>query len=94
MQVMNEDRYESRLPRFNGSPEDAFHSWSLRIRAALRSRELASTLTDDEVSSHILEKVLAIIINALEEIIQESFKNMKRPNWHGRNYRPVRRDNW
>lgn len=68
MKFMNE-RCKNRLPLFNGTPKNDFHLWAIQIRAALRSKEVASTLTDDKVSSHILEKALAIIIDELINIL-------------------------
>lgn len=60
-----DEKYDMKVPHFNGTREDDFQLWSLRIKAALRSRELASALIDEAVETKVNEKAMTIIITAL-----------------------------
>lgn len=56
--------YEPRIPKFNGNPNEDFPLWSMRVKTALRSRELATALDADQVESGIDEKAMYLIITS------------------------------
>lgn len=56
---------EAKLARFDGTNEDEFNVWCLRVRAALGSGEPATSLIDEEVDDSVNEKTLAIIMLTL-----------------------------
>lgn len=65
MSNFNQNKYETRLPMFNGFQEEYFQFWCIRVKSGLRSRELAEQLETDEVADCINERALSIIISEL-----------------------------
>lgn len=60
-----EEKYEARIPRFYITPDEDFNFWSMRFTTALRGRELAAALTNNNVYSTVNERAFAIIVAAL-----------------------------
>lgn len=60
-----EDKYESSGPKFDEFKEDDFQLWSIRLKAALRSRELMDLLTNTYVGTNKSERALRIVIGGL-----------------------------
>lgn len=60
-----EDKYEARISKFHGMPDEDFNVWSMRVTTALGGRELAMALTDDDVYTRVAERAIAIIVAGL-----------------------------
>lgn len=58
-------KYTVKFPRFNGTRDDDFHPWCLRMKAVLRGRRISKALTNDNVSAEIMDDALYLIISAL-----------------------------
>lgn len=56
-----DDKFNDRLPKFNGTNQDHFQIWTIRIRAALKSRDLSAALTENDVEKINSETKLNII---------------------------------
>lgn len=63
--MFHDEKYDALLLRFSGTNQDDFHQWTLLVKAALNSRELAEVFTDDNVEDVISEKGLSIINSAV-----------------------------
>lgn len=59
------NKCDSKVPRFNGTIEDDFYLWWLKVEAALERRKLATTLCDEEAEARVDKKAREIIIAAL-----------------------------
>lgn len=60
------NKYVAKVLRFNDSPDENFHLWSVRVEAALESQALATALKNDAVDNTVDKKARAKTIAALE----------------------------
>lgn len=65
---MLEYPFEPKHLKFNSARDDNYHLWTMCVEAALRSGELATTLSDDRATTIISERPLAIIMNGSKDI--------------------------
>lgn len=59
-----EDKYEALVPKFRGNPAEDFNHSAIRVTTALRSRELATALTSDDIHIRADERTIARIVAA------------------------------
>lgn len=62
---LQENKFEAKLFRLKANLDNDFQLWFLRIRAALQSRDLATSFPDEAVNNIIYETMLVIIISVL-----------------------------
>lgn len=62
---MYEEKAEARLPTFQGNSGEEFSLWELRVKAALRAKNLIEALTKNTVEGKVSKKALFKIIFAL-----------------------------
>lgn len=60
-----ENKYEPRLPEFNGNDGDDCDMWSRKVEATLEDTHLADTLTNDSAELDMDRSSHSIIVKAL-----------------------------
>lgn len=65
--MIDNNLYEARLPLFNRALDEDYPLLGLRIEAALESRQLAGTSTNEDVDEETSRRAMAIRIAALTD---------------------------
>lgn len=60
-----DERFQSNIPRFNGTKDEYFHLWCLREAAALNGKMIRTSHNNDELRSDATVQDLSILISAL-----------------------------
>lgn len=73
--MFNENKYGAKILRFNWGKDEDFRLWSLCLKAALQSRELASGLAKDSLEDNANERTMTIMISALGDNPLQAVQN-------------------
>lgn len=65
MTTVKDAKFDIKLSMFNGSVEEDFQLWKLRVKVTLRGRDSIDELTNESFDKTITQKTLSIIISAL-----------------------------
>lgn len=82
--MSEENKYDTKLPRFDGSRTDDFHLWFLPVKTALKSGQVASALRDENVEENINERALSIFLMHWVTNLCEPYKIVKQQGLYGR----------
>lgn len=61
----SDDKYTVKISMFNGTRDDDFHLWCMRMNAALRGKRIPSTLLSDTVTGKTNDDVSSLMISDL-----------------------------
>lgn len=68
-------KFEIKQQIYNERSGEEFHHWELRVKAALRGKDLIAAIEGEVVENIVTQKALSIVIPCLGENLQKSIQD-------------------
>lgn len=65
--LLGEGKFEIKLPVFHGSSGEYYRHWKIRVKAALRGKDLIDAMDNNRTDNIVSMKALSINISGLED---------------------------